>query len=82
MHRIDAPFTYVQLSDIERELSRAIATLGRYADADVMAKLRAADYIMAEVRNAGAYLSNPDITESARAEVANRLLEIFANRVV
>lgn len=81
MQRLDAPFTYVQLCDIERELDRAVATLGRYADADTMAKLRAADYILAEVRNAGSYLSNPDITEAVRMEVANRLLGIFANRV-
>jgi hypothetical protein len=76
--KFKAPFTPEELDVIEWELNRAAAALKQYADKDVSALLNAACYIMAEVRNAGRFLSSPDADAALRSQVADRLLELFA----
>lgn len=77
--RLSPPFTPEQLIQIEFEINRAVGAISRYADEDTMASLRAAEYIMAEIRNAGLSVSDPEADVISKVSWGSRLLEMFTN---
>lgn len=70
-------FNHKQLCEIEWEAERAVSAIRQFADKPTREKLNAAAYILAEVRNAGVFLCNPNTDSETRHQVVERLCQLF-----
>jgi len=72
------PYTFDDFCAMEREVSRAVSTLGRYADPGTLATLRAAEHVLSRLRSASQFLCDPTLPEDEREAVEHDVLSLFS----
>jgi hypothetical protein len=72
------PYTFDDFCAIDREVTRAVSTLGRYADPSTLATLKAAENILSRLRHASLFLCDPTLPEDDREIVEHDVLSLFS----
>lgn len=72
------PYTFDDFCAMEREVSRAVSTLGRYADPTTLSTLKAAEHVLCRLRAASLFLCDPKLPEDDRESVEHDVLYLFA----
>ena len=75
-----APYSHLELAQIENEIDRARRSLRGYADAETLARLNAAVFILSEVRHAALFLTG--IEPGHEEPALRRLGELFARPAI
>lgn len=70
-------FNHEQLIKIEWETGRVVRAVGQFADRPTREVLDKALYILNEVRHAAQFMCDPATTAEEKAEVMNRLADLF-----
>lgn len=66
--------THAELCAIEWVMGRAVSAVGQFASRDDVAHLKAGMYLLAEVRNAGMFLCDPNTSEELRKDILETLV--------
>lgn len=70
-------FNYSELVQLEWETGRVLRAVSQFADTPTKEVIDKAMFIVAEVRNAGHFLCDPNTCQEVRQQVVDRLCELF-----
>lgn len=72
------PYTFLEMQEIERHAERVMSGVMGFCDGPMHDSLRAARYLIAELRHASGMLV--DASDEDRQLIARRLVELFKER--